>query len=73
MVDTTTGEPHTQHTLNLVPAILINPPTNVATLHDGRLCDIAPTLLKLMGIGKPKEMTGECLLNISETKNVAAE
>ena len=73
MVDPTTGEPHTQHTLNLVPAILINPPKNVPTLHDGRLCDIAPTLLELMGIGKPKEMTGECLLNISGTKSAAAE
>ncbi|MBM09897.1 MAG: phosphoglycerate mutase (2,3-diphosphoglycerate-independent) [Magnetovibrio sp.] len=68
MVDSTTGEPHTQHTLNPVPAILINPPSGVLALDDGRLCDIAPTLLELMGIDKPIVMTGKSLLRTSGKK-----
>ncbi|CAK7192831.1 2,3-bisphosphoglycerate-independent phosphoglycerate mutase [Commensalibacter sp. Nvir] len=61
MVDPITGEPHTQHTLDKVPVILDGVPG--ATLHDGRLADIAPTLLQLMNIPQPAEMTGKSLLN----------
>ncbi|AZV76476.1 2,3-bisphosphoglycerate-independent phosphoglycerate mutase [Parasedimentitalea marina] len=61
MVDPQTGEPHTAHTLNLVPLALVGGPEG-ATLRDGRLADLAPTLLELMGLDKPKEMTGESLL-----------
>jgi len=61
MVNPQTGEPHTAHTLNLVPVALIGGPEG-ATLRDGRLADLAPTLLALMGLEKPAEMTGENLL-----------
>jgi 2,3-bisphosphoglycerate-independent phosphoglycerate mutase len=61
MVNPETGEPHTAHTLNLVPVGLVGGPEG-ATLRDGRLADLAPTLLDLMGLKKPEEMTGESLL-----------
>jgi 2,3-bisphosphoglycerate-independent phosphoglycerate mutase len=52
------GSPHTAHTTNLVPCILIDK-TFQPTLKDGKLGDLAPTILKLMGIEKPIEMNGE--------------
>ena len=55
------GGPHTAHTTNLVPVILARGPEG-AKVADGRLADLAPTLLELMGVGKPGEMTGESLL-----------
>ena len=61
MVDPETGGPHTAHTVNLVPVALVGGPEG-ATLRDGRLADLAPTLLHLMGLEKPEEMTGESLL-----------
>ena len=61
MIDYKTGEPHTAHTTNLVPLILISEKENVK-LKDGRLCDLAPTILELMGIEQPKEMTGISLI-----------
>jgi 2,3-bisphosphoglycerate-independent phosphoglycerate mutase len=61
MVDPQTGGPHTAHTTNLVPVALIGGPDHAA-LRDGRLADLAPTLLKLMGLPKPDEMTGESLI-----------
>jgi 2,3-bisphosphoglycerate-independent phosphoglycerate mutase len=60
MRDPDTGEPHTAHTTNPVPALLQN--GRGATLANGRLADIAPTLLELMGLPKPPEMTGTSLL-----------
>jgi len=54
------GSPNTAHTLNPVPFFLINK-TFHPTLHDGKLADIAPTILKLMGVEKPKVMTGVSL------------
>ncbi len=54
------GSPHTAHTTALVPAIVVNYPEEI-TLHDGILADVSPTLLKLMGIEQPKEMTGSPL------------
>jgi 2,3-bisphosphoglycerate-independent phosphoglycerate mutase len=60
MRDPATGGPHTAHTTNPVPVFLANQPG--ATLHDGRLADLAPTLLKLMGIPQPAEMTGKPLV-----------
>jgi 2,3-bisphosphoglycerate-independent phosphoglycerate mutase len=62
MRDPATGQPHTAHTLNPVPLVLVNPPPGVAGLRDGRLADIAPTLLALLGLPKPATMTGEPLL-----------
>ncbi len=61
LVDPDSGETHTAHTTNLVPLILVNPPAGAA-LNDGRLADVAPTLLELMGLAKPAEMTGSSLL-----------
>jgi 2,3-bisphosphoglycerate-independent phosphoglycerate mutase len=54
------GTPFTAHTTNPVPLILVG--AN-AGLKPGRLCDIAPTMLDLMGISKPAEMTGVSLIN----------
>jgi 2,3-bisphosphoglycerate-independent phosphoglycerate mutase len=61
MRDPATGGPHTAHTLNKVPVLLQGGGEN-ATLRDGRLADIAPTLLLLMGIKQPAEMTGVALI-----------
>ncbi|RYH08220.1 2,3-bisphosphoglycerate-independent phosphoglycerate mutase [Tropicimonas sp. IMCC6043] len=56
------GGPHTAHTTNLVPVILFNGPEG-ATLHSGRLADVAPTILELMGLEQPAEMTGKSLID----------
>ncbi|PJE30249.1 phosphoglycerate mutase [Pseudooceanicola antarcticus] len=61
MVDPETGGPHTAHTTNLVPVALFNGPEG-AELRDGRLADLAPTLLQLMGLEQPAEMTGQSLI-----------
>ncbi len=61
MVDPATGEPHTAHTTNPVPVILVGGPPGVS-LRKGRLADLAPTLLELMDLPKPPEMTGESLI-----------
>ncbi|MBS0125864.1 2,3-bisphosphoglycerate-independent phosphoglycerate mutase [Thetidibacter halocola] len=61
MVDPETGGPHTAHTTNPVPVILYGGPEG-ARLRDGRLADVAPTLLQLMGLPRPPEMTGESLI-----------
>lgn len=53
------GTPNTAHSLNVVPFIAVD--NDVKALHDGRLADIAPTMLKLMGIPAPADMTGEPL------------
>lgn len=61
MVDPETGGPHTAHTLNPVPLILMGAGNRIV-VREGRLADIAPTLLELMGLPKPAEMTGTSLL-----------
>ncbi|MCO4843057.1 MAG: 2,3-bisphosphoglycerate-independent phosphoglycerate mutase [Yoonia sp.] len=61
MIDPETGGPHTAHTLNPVPVALVGGPAN-ASLRDGRLADLAPTLLDLMGLDLPPEMTGRTLI-----------
>ena len=62
MCDPMTGGPHTAHTLNRVPLVLVNGPRDVAGVGNGRLADIAPTLLDLLGMTKPAVMTGHDLL-----------
>ncbi|NOE24810.1 2,3-bisphosphoglycerate-independent phosphoglycerate mutase [Ruegeria sp. HKCCD6157] len=62
MVDPETGGPHTAHTLNPVPIALVGGPEG-AQVRQGRLSDLAPTLLDLMNLPKPPEMTGESLLS----------
>lgn len=61
MIDYETGDPMTAHTTNPVPLILVNYTDGIG-IKDGRLCDIAPTLLDMMDLPKPSEMTGESLL-----------
>lgn len=66
MMDPATGQPHTAHTTNPVPAILVNGGgagrNAPISLHNGKLADVAPTLLELMGIEPPKDMTGHSLI-----------
>jgi len=62
MRDPETGEPHTAHTLNPVPFIVVNPPASVHRITDGRLADVAPTLLDLLGLKQPPAMTGHSLI-----------
>lgn len=54
------GEPFTAHTTNPVPFIIVNYPCEVR--EGGKLCDIAPTMLKVMGLPQPKEMNGESII-----------
>ena len=60
MIDYKTGEPHTAHTTNPVPLILVG--MENAKLKEGRLADLAPTMLDIMNLEKPAEMTGESLI-----------
>ena len=62
MIDDYSGKSVTAHTTNPVPFILYNYDESYTLKENGRLCDIAPTLLEIMGIEKPAEMTGESLL-----------
>jgi 2,3-bisphosphoglycerate-independent phosphoglycerate mutase len=63
MTDPVTGAPFTSHTVNDVPVILVNGPAGVGTLRSGRLADVAPTLLELIGLPVPPQMTGESLIS----------
>jgi 2,3-bisphosphoglycerate-independent phosphoglycerate mutase len=71
MRDPKTGAPHTAHSLSKVPALLVNPPPGVAALAEGRLADIAPTLLALLGLPVPAEMSGRSLLRRAEERTDA--
>lgn len=62
MLDEKTGQPYTAHTVGKVQGVLINAPADVTGLKAGKLADIAPTLLDLLHIEKPEEMTGNSLL-----------
>jgi 2,3-bisphosphoglycerate-independent phosphoglycerate mutase len=61
MIDYETGDPHTAHTTTPVPLIVMGLDNDVK-LKDGRLADLAPTMLDIMGLEVPEEMTGESLL-----------
>ena len=61
MIDYETGDPHTAHTTNLVPLVAVGLDDGVK-LKEGRLADIAPTMLEIMGVEQPAEMTGESLI-----------
>ena len=60
MMDYENNQPHTQHTTNLVPLIYVGRPAKLA--DTGALCDLAPTLLKMMGLPQPPEMSGRALV-----------
>ena len=62
MIDYETGKPHTAHTTNPVPFILVNADASMKLREGGCLADIAPTLLELMGLEQPAEMTGKSLI-----------
>lgn len=62
MIDPKTKEPYTSHTIFDVPIIVIS--KRVKKIKSGRLCDVAPTILDLMGERKPVEMTGESVINL---------
>ncbi len=64
MTDPVTGAPHTAHTLNPVPVILAGGPEGAHLRSGGRLADLAPTLLQLMGLEQPPEMTGQTLIEM---------
>ena len=81
MRDQQTHQPHTAHTTNLVPFILVNgaaaagllPDGESFTLDDGCLADVAPTILRLMGLEQPAAMTGTCLLKTRPTGAIKSE
>ena len=62
LVDENTGEPYTAHTTNPVPFILVNYDNEYTLKENGKLCDIVPTLIDIIGMEKPAEMTGQSLL-----------
>ena len=62
MVDEETCKPQTAHTTNEVPFVVINGPEGLELKEDGALCNVAPTVLQLMGIEQPKEMDCESLI-----------
>ena len=72
MFDEKSHQKHTQHTLNRVPALLFNAPASVQSLADGKLADVAPTLLALMGVRQPAEMTGKSLLSEASRPTILA-
>ncbi|HLO77888.1 MAG TPA: 2,3-bisphosphoglycerate-independent phosphoglycerate mutase [Magnetospirillum sp.] len=63
MTDPETHEPYTAHTTGPVDVLLVNPPAGATALTDGKLADVAPTLLALLGLPQPAEMTGQSLLS----------
>ena len=63
MIDYSTGEPHTAHTTNPVPLILVTSNKTLKLKTGGKLADLAPTMLDLMNLEKPEEMTGNSLLD----------
>jgi 2,3-bisphosphoglycerate-independent phosphoglycerate mutase len=65
MKDQITGEPYTAHTTGPVPLVLVNAPFGITSLEDGKLADVAPTLLSLMGLPQPAAMTGRSLIRVA--------
>ncbi|WP_425407558.1 2,3-bisphosphoglycerate-independent phosphoglycerate mutase [Hwanghaeella sp.] len=72
MVDASTGQAHTAHTMNRVPLILVGA-EEISAIKSGRLADLAPTLLALMSIEQPAEMTGVSLIDQPHPNQAAAE
>jgi 2,3-bisphosphoglycerate-independent phosphoglycerate mutase len=70
MEDPETHQPHTAHTLNRVPVIVLG--AGQRRVIDGRLADVAPTLLELMNLPKPAAMTGRSLLAPGEDARARA-
>ena len=64
MLDHQTGGPHTSHTTNLVPTVLVNACPKKYKLKSGKLADVAPTLLELLGLPAPHRMSGKSMLTV---------
>jgi 2,3-bisphosphoglycerate-independent phosphoglycerate mutase len=62
LIDYDTGLPHTAHTTNRVPVILVDEERKRSHLNPGTAVDIAPTMLQLLGVSQPEEMTGRSLI-----------
>jgi 2,3-bisphosphoglycerate-independent phosphoglycerate mutase len=62
LIDYDTGMPHTAHTTNRVPVILVDEERRKSRLHQGTAIDVAPTILQLLGLPQPREMTGHSLI-----------
>jgi 2,3-bisphosphoglycerate-independent phosphoglycerate mutase len=73
MRDPVTHQPHTAHTVGRVPVVLANPPAGIIRLQDGRLADVAPTVLALLGLPQPPEMTGRSLLVAASARRPAGQ
>ena len=72
MSDPDSQSPHTAHTLSPVPLILVNPPDFADDLKEGVLADVSPTLLRLLGLEQPAEITGTSLISEKQTQNATA-
>ena len=72
MSDNESGQAHTAHTSEPVPCVYVGN-ADVELVSGGRLCDIAPTLLALMGLPKPCEMTGQTLIEDKINAGVATD
>ena len=62
MTDAATGQAHTAHTMNKVPVFVVGNVVREQKLRSGRLADIAPTLLEILDIARPEQMTGRSLI-----------
>lgn len=71
MLDEENGGPHTAHTCNLVPFLLVGDGLAAAQLDDGKLADVSPTVLGLMGLTIPAEMTGKSLVHLADAHAAA--
>jgi 2,3-bisphosphoglycerate-independent phosphoglycerate mutase len=58
MIDPATGGPHTAHTTNPVPLVVVDPAGDRPLRSGGALCDVGPTILSMLGVEQPSEMTG---------------
>ena len=63
------GKPHVAHTTNLVPFVVLDPQGRAIELRDGRLGDVAPTVLDVLGLEKPEQMTGSSLIQTPDVRN----
>jgi 2,3-bisphosphoglycerate-independent phosphoglycerate mutase len=72
MLDQEIGGPHTAHTCNLVPFLLVGDGFSNVVLEDGKLADVSPTILSLMGLAMPAEMTGLPLLRFTNSTDAHA-
>jgi 2,3-bisphosphoglycerate-independent phosphoglycerate mutase len=62
LIDYDTGMPHTAHTINRVPVILVDEERKQCRLNEGTAIDVAPTVMQLLGLPLPEEMTGHSLI-----------